>query len=43
MLILRGEKGEKLTIDDLDSNFQYLEELAMSGGSGITEEVIEFD
>jgi hypothetical protein len=43
MLILRGEKGEKLTIDDLDSNFQYLEELAMSGGSGITEEVIEFE
>ena len=32
-LIIRGEKGSKLTIAELDNNFLYLEELAQSGGS----------
>jgi hypothetical protein len=32
-LIIRGEKGSKLTITELDNNFLYLEELAQSGGS----------
>jgi hypothetical protein len=26
-LILRGEKGQKLTLTELDNNFQYLESL----------------
>jgi hypothetical protein len=33
-LILRGEKGQKLTIQELDQNFQYLESLAGTGGGG---------
>ena len=32
-LTIRGEKGSRLTIGELDSNFLYLEELAQSGGS----------
>lgn len=32
-LIIRGEKGSKLTIGELDNNLLYLEELAQSGGS----------
>jgi len=36
-LILRGIKGSKLTIEETDSNFTYLEELAQSGGSGLVE------
>lgn len=31
-LILRGEKGQKLTIPELDGNFQYLESLIGTGG-----------
>jgi hypothetical protein len=31
-LILRSVKGSKLTIEETDSNFTYLEELAQSGG-----------
>lgn len=31
-LTLRGLKGSKLTTSELDDNFLYLEELAMSGG-----------
>ena len=33
-LILRKDKGEKLTIDDLDDNFEYLE--SISGGTSST-------
>jgi len=33
-LILRKDKGQKLTIDDLDGNFQYLE--SISGGTSST-------
>ena len=32
-LTIRGEKGSRLTIGELDNNFLYLEELAQSGGS----------
>ena len=33
-LILRGQKGSKLTTDELDGNFQYLE--GLSGNSGLS-------
>lgn len=33
-LILRKDKGQKLTIDDLDGNFEYLE--SISGGTSST-------
>jgi hypothetical protein len=35
-LILRGEKGQKLNISELDNNFQYLESLIGTGGGGST-------
>jgi hypothetical protein len=35
-LILRGDKGQKLTISELDNNFQYLESLIGTGGGGST-------
>lgn len=35
-LILRGDKGQKLTIQELDQNFQYLESLIGTGGGGST-------
>jgi hypothetical protein len=35
-LILRGEKGQKLTLTELDNNFQYLESLIGTGGGGTT-------
>jgi hypothetical protein len=31
-LILRGDKGQKLNISELDNNFQYLESLIGTGG-----------
>jgi uncharacterized protein (TIGR02145 family) len=36
-LITRGEKGEKLTIEEMDGNLLYLEELAQTANSGATE------
>jgi hypothetical protein len=46
-LTLRGEKGQKLTAQELDNNFLYLESLIGSGGAtgggSISEEVIEFE
>jgi len=36
-LILRGEKGSKLTTSELDNNLTYLEELALNGGSQLVE------
>jgi hypothetical protein len=33
-LILRGDKGQKLNISELDNNFQYLESLIGTGGGG---------
>jgi hypothetical protein len=35
-LILRGDKGQKLNISELDNNFQYLESLIGTGGGGST-------
>jgi uncharacterized protein (TIGR02145 family) len=36
-LITRGEKGEKLTIEEMDGNLLYLEELAQTANSGAVE------
>ena len=36
-LILRGEKGSKLTTSELDNNLTYLEELVLNGGSQLVE------
>lgn len=39
-LILRGEKGTRLSITELDSNLTYLEQLAQQGG-GSQSSVVE--
>ena len=42
-LITRTGKGSKLTIQEMDGNLTYLEQLAQQGGGSVVDEVIEIE
>jgi hypothetical protein len=39
-LVLRGQIGRRLTIAEMDGNFQYLEEISLSGGGTLNEDFV---